>query len=488
MSNLKELFLNYNEMKTIGKELLGNLENLHLLSLRGNYIVSIHEKAFTKLVNLRELNLYENRIVRLEPTVFSSFKLVSKLYIGNNPFKYIAKQVFTNMENLKSLNMEGIEIYNIDINMFQTLQNLESVYFKKYSYCSYAPNVPRCRPLSDGISSQNQLLYKPILRYSTWAICICTCVTNLMVLSGRYIFRDENKSLSLVIRNLAVSDFFMGLYLLMIAIHDVKYRDNYNTEAYNWIKSWGCTLTGMMGMISSEVSVLLLLFMSIDRFLLIAIPFGRYGSLSVKETTLVLILIWGFGISIAIIPTLEFYSSTRFYGVNGLCFPLFIDDPYFIGWEFSAIIFIGINAFSLIITAIVYVGMFVSIWKTRNATTIPIKDFDIAIRFFFIVLTDTICWLPIIITKACAYLGHEISADVYGWLIVFILPINSALNPILYTFTIPRYRAHLYRVPINAIESGINRAKRSPHGSADTGSMQLTHRNGPSIKIVTNNF
>ena len=31
--------------------------------------------------------------------------------------------------------------------------------------------------------------------------------------------------------------------------------------------------------------------------------------------------------------------------------------------------------------------------------------------------------------------GHEISGDVYAWAAVFILPINSALNPILYTLS-----------------------------------------------------
>jgi hypothetical protein len=31
--------------------------------------------------------------------------------------------------------------------------------------------------------------------------------------------------------------------------------------------------------------------------------------------------------------------------------------------------------------------------------------------------------------------GHEISGDVYAWAAVFILPVNSALNPILYTLS-----------------------------------------------------
>lgn len=49
----------------------------------------------------------------------------------------------------------------------------------------------------------NQLLEKPILRYSTWAICGLTCLGNALVLWGRFVFRDDNKILNLVIRNLA---------------------------------------------------------------------------------------------------------------------------------------------------------------------------------------------------------------------------------------------------------------------------------------------
>lgn len=32
------------------------------------------------------------------------------------------------------------------------------------------------------------------------------------------------------------------------------------------------------------------------------------------------------------------------------------------------------------------------------------------------------------------------TADIYAFLVVFVLPLNSAVNPILYTFTTPKYR------------------------------------------------
>lgn len=58
----------------------------------------------------------------------------------------------------------------------------------------------------------------------------------------------------------------MGIYLFIIGIQDATFRNIYNQEAHRWISSWTCTITGMVAMVSSEVSVLLLVFMSVDRW------------------------------------------------------------------------------------------------------------------------------------------------------------------------------------------------------------------------------
>lgn len=67
----------------------------------------------------------------------------------------------------------------------------------------YAPNVKKCRPVSDGVSSLSHLLGKPLLRGAVWGISSVTCLGNLLVLWGRFTARDENRVLSIVIRNLA---------------------------------------------------------------------------------------------------------------------------------------------------------------------------------------------------------------------------------------------------------------------------------------------
>lgn len=244
--------------------------------------------------------------------------------------------------------------------------------------------VETCSPKNDGLSSNENLLMSPTLRYAAWMFSIITCSGNLMVLISRFTHRDENRSVSMVIRNLAVSDFIMGIYLGIIGLQDIRFREIYHLEASKWTKSAECVAAGILSMISSEVSIFILAFMSIERFLLISDPFGHHR-LNTKNVMLSLYVIWLLGVSIAVFPAI-FYHDTMFYGLynGGTCFPLFIQEKYEKGWEYSAFIFIGINLTLLILIATLYTSLLFSIWRTRRATTLNFFDCEFAIRYFCI--------------------------------------------------------------------------------------------------------
>ncbi|OXU18362.1 hypothetical protein TSAR_016838 [Trichomalopsis sarcophagae] len=235
----------------------------------------------------------------------------------------------------------------------------------------------------------------------------------------------------------------MGIYLFIIGLQDIRFRDNYNIEASTWMSSWPCTFIGMLAMISSEVSVLILSFMSIERYMLIVAPLKGHRAVTPQTAASSMIIVWLIGITLAVIPAIHWRSSTRFYGLNGMCFPLHIDDPFIVGWEYSAFIFLGVNLLGLVTIIYVYVGMFISIWRTRHSTPLSVGDSEFALRFFLIVLTDIVCWAPIIVLKIMALAEYPVAPELHAWVVVFILPINSAVNPLLYTFTTPKFRERL---------------------------------------------
>ena len=67
------------------------------------------------------------------------------------------------------------------------------------------------------------------------------------------------------------------------------------------------------------------------------------------------------------------------------------------------------------------------------------RESKMARRMMLIVLTDFLCWMPVIVIGLLSLLGkfHDPEKQAYVWIAVFVLPVNSALNPILYTFSTP---------------------------------------------------
>lgn len=129
-----------------------------------------------------------------------------------------------------------------------------------------------------------------------------SCIGNSLVLWGRFACHDENRAVSMVIRNLAVADILMGMYLVIIGIQDYRYREKYQEMALDWVGSWKCATTGVLAMTSSEVSLLILAFMSVERFLLIADPFGGHRRLTTQNVFIILLTIWLLGLTLAIVP------------------------------------------------------------------------------------------------------------------------------------------------------------------------------------------
>ncbi|KAL4135903.1 hypothetical protein QTP88_007485 [Uroleucon formosanum] len=267
------------------------------------------------------------------------------------PF-YTNQQEILNYTKLLSLlvyykikDMNGINKENIEMSLFDNFTTLEFLYLKEFYYCAlYAQHVNFCLPNTDGLSSSLNLLPNSTFRWFLWVVTVLTLIFNALVLYGRMFstFGDENKAINFVIRNLAVADLFMVIYLTVIGYHDQIYRNKYYFYAHEWESSILCTIIGIMAVISSEdisrpvsfcvsrcvcdenqimilrdplfgvrVSMLILVFLSLERFLLIAVPFSGYQVLKLKTAVYCMVSIWVVGISISIAPFVGMSKSSH---------------------------------------------------------------------------------------------------------------------------------------------------------------------------------
>ena len=218
---------------------------------------------------------------------------------------------------------------------------------------------------------------------------------------------------SFLITNLAFGDLFMGVYLIVIAGVDLRYRGVYIIHDRFWRQSALCKFAGFISTFSSELSVFTLTLITIDRLICIIFPF-RVKRMGMKEASLVMVTLWVFVAVLSGIPLSNMAYFQNFYGRSGVCLALHITNSRPRGWQYAVFVFLALNALSFLIILVSYVWMFVVAKKTREAVrTRDMKnDASMAKRMTLIIMTDFCCWVPIIFLGVASLCGANIPKEV----------------------------------------------------------------------------
>ncbi|EDV27295.1 uncharacterized protein TRIADDRAFT_21335, partial [Trichoplax adhaerens] len=293
-------------------------------------------------------------------------------------------------------------------------------------------------PDLDSASSCENILAHTSLQLAVWIMGIAAFIGNILVIVMHRTSNDQKmtKATELVFSNLALSDFLMSLYLFIIGVADLMYRDRYAQYAEEWLSSPACFIASFLICTSSLMSVIMMLFISIDRYTITANPFassdGRY-----KRTKIALILGWLLTCTFVGVPTImgiNQIGDRRLHEFSSICSPSNLNNPFYAGWTFS---FVIIQLICWIITLIAYVMLVISVSKTQRSvrSSAQSRNSAIAIRLSLILITDLIAWLPIYIVSAITIIQGRLNVFTLQFAIILAIPLNSAINPYIYTAT-----------------------------------------------------
>ncbi|XP_046578540.1 G-protein coupled receptor GRL101-like [Haliotis rubra] len=448
---LATLNLEDNLLTALSNATFYGLSGLRQLHLSGNRIQTIYPDAFFGLSALRTLDLSQQQITALPLDAFLGLRNASALNLSGNIIDFIEGGAFNGLDKLQVLDIRGNNISTIDKYVFR-IRNLDTLYTDEYRFCCLAKGVRNCYPQPDEFSSCEDLMSNYILRVSIWILGMVASFGNLLVIGWRARDLRGGKVHSFLITNLAIGDFFMGVYLMIIAVVDSYYRGVYIIHDYFWRASNLCRFAGFISTFSSELSVFTLTVITLDRLICIIFPL-RLKRLGLKEATVVMILVWVVVFTLSILPLMGLDYFEHFYGRSGVCLALHVTRKRPPGWEYSVAVFLVLNFVSFVAIFLSYLWMFIVAKRTRKAvrTTESKSDAAMARRMTLIVMTDFFCWVPIILLGFASLGGAHVPSQVYAWIAVFVLPLNSAINPVLYTIsTAPflgnvRKRAYRFR-------------------------------------------
>ncbi|KAL8624319.1 hypothetical protein ACOMHN_044750 [Nucella lapillus] len=271
-------------------------------------------------------------------------------------------------------------------------------------------------------------------------LTVLALVGNLTSFLYRTVFDKQTRQsgFGAFVMHLCVSDFLMGVYLMIIGLADHAYKDVYLWNDHSWRHSTMCRAAGFLSLWSSEVSAFLICIITVDRFLVLQFPFSQLH-FAPKSAHLASGIIWSAGAVMAAIPLMPMTSHWQFYSQTGICIPLPIAKTDFPGHRYSFGILIGLN---FILFLFIAAGQGFIYWSVTSNTiaasgsTGKSKDQVIARRLICVAVSDFACWFPIGVMGVMAVTGTDIAAEVNVLMAIIVLPLNSALNPFLYTLNV----------------------------------------------------
>ena len=443
--NLRTVDLSFNHLTSLGADTLNSFPKVTSLSLSGNPIifqVDAEETPIPAFPALLILDLSLAELREIDPSTLSIFPNMQVLNLSHCHVHSVQGRGFPWLTSLQVVDVRGCSLVSIPKSIFLGLHSLRHVFADNYKICCTATLpvgfVGQCVAPSDEISSCDALLQSDLYRFSLALFAFLATVGNALSLVLRVFVLEGRQQFgyTVFVTHLCVSDFMMGAYLVITGVADRIYLNTYLWEDTGWRNSVPCKVAGFLSLLSSEVSAAIICLVTVDRFLVIKFPFNHLH-FNRRSAQLGCLVLWTIGTVLAAVPLLPATSSWHFYSQTGICIPLPVTRQDFPGRDYAFALMIVFNFVLFLLIAagqfVVYMAIRSQSMTQKDQSDRRSKDLAVARHLFIVVVSDFLCWFPIGLLGVLASRDIPISGEVNVGMAIFVLPLNSALNPFLYS-------------------------------------------------------
>ncbi|KAL6458433.1 hypothetical protein MHYP_G00336630 [Metynnis hypsauchen] len=265
-------------------------------------------------------------------------------------------------------------------------------------------------------------------------IAVACCLGNALVIWAVWTCGALRQPTFCFIVSLAVTDFLVGSVAIPIAVLvDISMKIPFN----------GCLFMCCVIIMLEVASVFLLLAIAVDRFLRVRIPLTYKSTVSKKHSLIVVALCWVTAVLLSFTPMFGWHNS------------LGVDSPectFFNVISYSYLVYFIF--FSLYLPPLaIMTGLYCYIFLTTrrqlranigvatNSSTYYQREHSLAASLVLVLGLFVVCWLPLFLMFTVRLYGHniEVPSDAID-MGVLLSHANSAVNPIVYAFKIPKIK------------------------------------------------
>ena len=398
---LEELDLGQNKICNIQNKTLFPLIDLRKIWLDSNCLKTLDPATFSKVKYVNVLNLSNNQLKKVDVRTFSDLNYLQIINVSHNFMAFPGGGIFVNQSMLYMLDLRGNNL-NLTFDMYRGIGTMDILYVDSFSYCCPLNSKDVCKAPEEIFSSCSNLIDNGFLSVCIWFTSVFSVVGNTIALAFRSRQRNILKhTYDILVTQLSLSDFITGLYLLIIGIYDLMSRGGYGYEDAYWRNSTTCTIAGAMATFSAVASTFFILGITFDRLIVLRYPHTSPGFRR-KGIVLFSIFTWIFSAMCGAIPTFEtlrYYFPKNFYSRSSVCIsmPLTKLTLFLQGWEYTVGIFVALSTVVYLAVCIGQILIFAEIRSSGIKGMDVKKEREIAVAktLSTVVVSDTLCWVPI---------------------------------------------------------------------------------------------
>ena len=477
---LRELYLHENNIVFIEGSPFSKVNNLIILTLYGNRIASLSANNFYGLDKLPILDLsYQIISESLPSNAFHGLHSAHTINVSHNIIDTLNDHAFMNKMDGKNYSFDKLKYFDISHNelgdanpqVFEELGTTVALFTDRYKWCCFAVNVRRCEPQPDEFSSCTHLIASRTMHLFVWGMGVLSFFGNLIILQQR-IKHERETTISIMVQHLAFSDMMMGAYLLIIAGADSWYKNVFILYTDAWLDNPVCKVAAFLYQTSAEMSLFIMVILVCDRMYAMLPGCNAHG-MNLKSAKALAALGWIASAILGMLPYLQLnYFANATKSETAICIMFNLTYGRRIStWEYFLCIFIIYNMFCVVLMGVGYtlvtksVHRGLGVWTDNTVLTEEMTEEEketelqyrrnevlISKRLFLVVATNVALWLPVVMITAFAMLNVYIDPITSAWVTICVVPLNSVLNPFLFSFVVHPFRSQKDQLLLNWVE------------------------------------
>ena len=450
--NLQVLDLSFNKITGLVMNVFNEMQNLQVFILKWNPLVSVTESPVRFLQTLAIIDLSGTRLRAFGPDLLTYTPRVQYINISFSAIHSLDSPGFQGIPHLREIDLRGTTIDSFPLNLFRGLTHVDNIYASYYRLCCkevvplIAP-VPRCLAPQHHLSSCENMIRSEVYRFSLWFVAVLAGVGSVLCFATHsvscWLPVPYGGPVVVFVTSLQSADFSMGIYASVIAAAHETFRGQYFHAEDRWKESEACKVAGFLSTLSGEVSILILLLLSVEHLILLCFPCSTYR-FNKGSAALACGLAWFVGIVLASIPLFPGHRQWGYYGQTALC-SLMLHDRRKFSQTFRFIHAILVFNVSICLTVLAFQVIIYRAtprhWVLSEQNVNPAYT---SVNFQLTIATTAIArWVAITMTSLLALAGVAAGSEVNVFMAVMVMPLNSAVNPALCLWHAVSYRQRL---------------------------------------------